>query len=121
MRTRVSTKQVHAIVERDPNEGIPIKARMRKMEERLNETQVQVFGITESQKRTEEGLLRMSLRLDDYSGRSDRQFEEMRSLMSQLLSRVGQSIMIAEQAFHWRCSDCPQRPKPPAITAGAVE
>jgi hypothetical protein len=105
MRARVSTRQVRAIVEHDPNDGIPIKRRVRCLEVRLDEIQ----------ERSEERLVKMSSRLDDLSGRSNSQFEELRSLMSQLLSRVGQSITIAEQAFHWRCSDCPQRPAPPIV------
>ena len=121
MRARVTSRQVRRITTRDPNEGIPIKARIRKVEERLDATQAQVINVAKSQERTEESLSRMAARQDETAGRSDRQFDEMRSLMSQLLSRVAQSISVAEQAFHFRCSDCPQRPKPPSITAGPIE
>ena len=117
MRARVTSRQVRRIVNHDPNERIPIKARIRKVEERLDATQAKVIDIAKSQERTEESLSRMAARQDETAGRSDRQFDEMRSLMSQLLSRVAQSISTAEQAFHWRCSDCPQRPKMPALTS----
>jgi hypothetical protein len=115
MKTRVTSRQVRRIVNRDPNARIPLTKRVRKLEERLDETQKEVLEVCESQKRSEASLAKLSIEMVGMSERSAIQYEELRSLMSQVLSRVAQSIQIAEQAFHWRCSDCPQRPKPPAI------
>ena len=121
MRARVTSRQVRRITDGDPNARIPIAARMRKVEERLDETQAQVISLVKGQERAADSLLRIATRQDEMSGRTDRQFDELRSLMSQLLSRAAQSIATAEQAFHWRCSDCPQRPKRPDIEAGPIE
>jgi hypothetical protein len=89
---------------------LPMKDRVAKLEERLDETQRQVFEIAASQKRTENLLSDVSSRISAVSASVESKFGEIQVLLGALQSRLSQFFSLHEEEDK-RCKDCPLRPQ----------
>jgi hypothetical protein len=99
---------------------LPMKDRVAKLEERLDETQRQVFEIAASQKRTENLLSDVSSRISAVSASVESKFGEIQALLGALQSRLSQFFSLHEEEDK-RCKDCPLRPKASGAMGGVSQ
>jgi hypothetical protein len=99
---------------------LPMKERVAKLEERLDETQRQVFEIAASQKRTENLLSDVSSRISAVSASVESKFGEIQVLLGALQSRLSQFFNLQENEDK-RCKDCPLRPRPAGDLGGVFQ
>ena len=111
MGTAVSSRSVRDLLNRRmaAKARMPIRKWVAKLEERLDETQSQVFAIAASQQRSESRLASMSDQVEVLRKSSEVHYDELRRLLSEVLTRLAHFVSLNEELDR-RCTDCPQRP-----------